>query len=47
MKKYINPTLEVLYLNEEDVIRTSGNGYYANELPIVPFVGNRTEEIFE
>jgi hypothetical protein len=46
MKKYINPILEVLYLTEEDVIRTSG-GYYDNELPLVPFVGNNVEENFE
>ena len=45
MKKYINPTLEILFLTEEDVIRTSG-GYFENELPVVPFVGNETGEIF-
>ena len=46
MKKYINPTVEICCLYEEDVIRTS-NTYHDNELPVVPFTGTTTTDMFE
>lgn len=36
MKKYISPLIEMITLDKNDVVRTS-NGYFENELPMVPF----------
>ena len=41
MKKYINPILEISLLQVEDVLRTSGETYFENELPLVPFENSR------
>ncbi len=38
MKKYTNLVMEVCYFKEEDVVRTSGETYFENELPIVPLL---------
>lgn len=37
MKKYVNPVVDILHFSQEDCIRTSGDSYFDNELPVVPF----------